>query len=96
MIELLTVIPIEEIVEKGIPYIQKNFDVGNYQKQFDIFWEYFINQWMNNTDPTLWNIHMILQKSNCNEILRNRTNNALERLFSINNFNNIIFIFIFF
>ena len=61
MIELLTVIPIEEIVEKGIPYIQKNFDVGNYQKQFDIFWEYFINQWMNNTDPTLWNIHMILQ-----------------------------------
>ncbi len=51
LINLLTVIPITEIVNKGIPYIRNHFDEGKYSKCFDDFWNYFVSTWMVKYDP---------------------------------------------
>jgi hypothetical protein len=77
LINLLTVIPIAEIENKGIPYIRSNFNEGVYSKHFDKFWSYFTHTWLGIYPPCDWNIHGIL-RFNSNTII-NRTNNPLER-----------------
>jgi hypothetical protein len=80
LLNLLTVIPKEEIVEKGIPYIRHNFEEGQYEKQFDIFWnKYFIDVWVSRFDPSCWNVNEIVKNNSKEDILINRTNNPLER-----------------
>ena len=37
-LNLLTVIPIPEIIPKGIPFIRATFDEKHYKPQFDAFW----------------------------------------------------------
>ena len=79
-IEILQVIPVEEIVKKGIPYVRfhlmKEKDMNaDLKKKFSEFWRYFINTWTKTYDPTTWNYYGLDDES----ILVNRTNNPLER-----------------
>ena len=78
IMNVLTVIPIEEIVTKGIPYCRCGFDESSHQVQFDSFWKYFISTWMVRYNPKVWNIHSFAT-DNSEFTLINRTNNPLER-----------------
>ena len=82
LINILTVIPVEEIVPKGIPFIRAHFDEGEYSRKFDQFWRYFQDTWINSYDPNNWNINAVInaQKESPDQIMINRTNNPLKRL----------------
>ena len=82
ILDILTIIPHDEIESKGIPYVQ--FLIENVIDQGDnaivdackwkVFWTYFKKQWLNKI-PT-WNVHAATTvKLNLND----RTNNGLER-----------------
>lgn len=72
-------IPPEDVVKKGIPYIKTKLVVGDKAKQFDEFWAYFIETWCDGRYKiTDWNIYALLGKEEEGELI-NRTNNALER-----------------
>jgi hypothetical protein len=79
LLNILTVIPINEIECKGIPYIRAHFDEGGHTDKFDVFWNYFANQWMNMCDPNCWNINGIIDGETAEGRMINRTNNPLER-----------------
>jgi hypothetical protein len=79
LMELLTIIDINEIVSKGTPYIRANcVHEVDYKDKFDLFWRYFVSTWLQRYDPQTWNIHHILGRERPISIV-NRTNNALER-----------------
>jgi hypothetical protein len=77
-LDILTTIPVDDIVKKGIPYLRSKFAVAEAEcpAQWKKFWEYFINTWMKGYDPISWNISGHLAAG---VELRNRTNNGLER-----------------
>ncbi len=78
LLDLLTVIPINEIVTKGIPYLRSKLDKrhGGSVELWDLFWVYFQKTWIKKFKPALWNVHHLLKKG---VSMRNRTNNPLER-----------------
>ena len=76
LMDILTVIPIEEIIPKGIPYIRANFNERGNREKFDQFWTYFVNTWIRNYPPDLWNY---TNTPNARDNMVNRTNNPLER-----------------
>jgi hypothetical protein len=77
VIDVLTVIPVDEIEPKGIPYVRSKVDETDWQSVWDTFWDgYFVNTWIKRFKPDTWNIHTHL---NNGVILRNRTNNPMER-----------------
>ena len=78
VMNILTVIPIEEILTKGIPYCRCGFDESSHQVQFNSFWSYFISTWMVRYNPRVWNVHSFVTE-NSEFTLINRTNNPLER-----------------
>jgi hypothetical protein len=75
LLNLLTVVPIEEILTKAIPYIDAKI---NQPGLLDSFWSYFINTWMKKYHPTSWNINHIPSGKE-EDVLINRTNCPLER-----------------
>jgi hypothetical protein len=79
LINILTVVPLEEIESKAIPYIRANFDEGPHVAKFDIFYNYILKTWMKRYDPKLWNLHHIHTNYSEEDILINRTNNPIER-----------------
>jgi hypothetical protein len=79
--EILCIIPIDEIISKGIPYVRfmmKDLESKN-PGPYDSFWKYFSKTWLNTYDPRTWNIHNILCRESPEDIMVNRTNNAIER-----------------
>ena len=76
-LEVLCVIPIREILTKGISYVRSKIDEGSYVEKFNCFWTYFRMTWMTKYDTHSWNIHDIVSNED-NEMLINRTNNACE------------------
>jgi hypothetical protein len=44
----------------------------------DNFWKYFNDTWLRSYDVNTWNIHHVLQTEYTEQIMVNRTNNALE------------------
>jgi MULE transposase domain len=78
VVNILTGIPIEEIIPKGIPYCRRGFDESSHQEQFNAFWEYFVKIWMIRYNPRIWNMHSFISES-ADFTLVNRTNNPLER-----------------
>ena len=78
VMNILTAIPIEEIIPKGIPYCRRGFDESSHQPQFDSFWDYFVKTWMIRYNPKVWNVHSFASE-NSEFTLINRTNNPLER-----------------
>lgn len=72
-INLLFILPHNEIVSAGIPYVRSKALQG--KTQFDDFWNrYFIKIWMEQYGPSTENIYGINQ-----DLLINRTNNPMER-----------------
>ena len=54
--EVLCVIPVNEIMNKGISYVLSKTDEGSNKEQFDSFWNYDKLTWMSKNDPKTWNI----------------------------------------
>lgn len=79
LINILTIVPVSEILIKAIPYIRAHFPEGAYKDAFNQFWSYFEKTWMNRYDPASWNISHLLKDAEGRENLINRTNNPLER-----------------
>ena len=75
--EVLCVVPINEILTKGISYVRSKTDESSYKEKFDSFWNYFRLTWMTKYDPKTWNIHEIVSNED-EDMLVNRTNNACE------------------
>ena len=80
-LDMLCIIPIDEILTKGIHFVRSNLDEfvlkedGNKWMEF---WKYFISYWCSDKQfMHTWNIHM--KDAEYFYVLRNRTNNALER-----------------
>lgn len=78
-INILSLIPIEEIEEYGIPFIRSVFNEGQYTVQFNLFWKYFGAVWIKRYPPNLWNINGYRRVEDEEGIIINRTNNPLER-----------------
>jgi hypothetical protein len=77
MIDLLIIIPINEIESKGIPYVRSLLEVNataSEKKQWNDFWQYFNKQWM--PIVAAWNIE---SKDGGYKDLVSKTNNGLER-----------------
>ena len=78
--DILTVIPVNEIKSKGIPFVKDNLkdDIleENDSEKMDKFWQYFEKYWMSSEKMIdSWNISNF--KGNKNVL--KRTNNGLER-----------------
>jgi hypothetical protein len=69
LLNLLTVVPIDEIRTKAVPYIEEKI---NQPGLLDVFWSYFFNTWMKKYDPQSWNINHIPPGKE-DDILINRT-----------------------
>jgi len=78
LINILPLVPTDELITKAIPYIRMHFDEGEDEVKFDIFWNYFTNTWIRAYEPSSWNIEAILNNPDKDEIMVNRTNNPLE------------------
>ncbi|KAE8893076.1 hypothetical protein PF005_g21676 [Phytophthora fragariae] len=75
IMDTLTVIPVDEIVSHGIPYVRSKIDERSHKKAWNTFWSYFSQTWMENYDPSWWNVsEMILTNAD----ISNRTNNPVE------------------
>jgi hypothetical protein len=78
VIDVLTIIPHDEIETKGIPYVKnilgamENYDNDKWEE----FWLYFDKTWMRVYTPSVWNITNVVDDV---RDLSNRTNNPLER-----------------
>ena len=68
-INILTTIPIEEIVPKGIPYIRSKLNEGKYKVEFNNFWIYFEKVWMKSYDPQGWNVHDLMIENILSQIV---------------------------
>ena len=71
-LDTLTIIPRDEIVTYGIPFLRSVLD-GTSATKWDVFWKYFAKQWLNKIPS--WNI---LDENGEYLEVRNRTNNAIE------------------
>jgi len=76
MIEVLTVIPHDEITTIGFQFLRSKLRLNEEDKpKLDSFFAYFEKTWMGKFRADDWNIHRILHNE---EQLANRTNNPLE------------------
>jgi hypothetical protein len=79
LIDLLTVIPVNEIKNIGIPFIRSVMeeDEAKYPDLFKQFWEvYFNNTWLKRYDPNDWNIGSLRETLKSDIKIVNRTNNG--------------------
>ena len=81
VIDLLTLIPRDEIIEKGIPYVRSISDkvctTREDLQNWALFWEYFVGYWCSSRGfIETWNI---IDEDAVYFESQNRTNNALER-----------------
>ena len=81
VLDVLTIIPRDEVVRKGIPYVRSILDIEvhtNEQRvKWNSFWAYFKSFWCSsNSFIKCWNI---IDSDGAYFDLQNRTNNALER-----------------
>jgi hypothetical protein len=87
VMDILTVIPEEEILGKGaiiffklltyftgIAYVQYKLGEVSNTSAWRTFWNYFRATWVDKYTPAVWNIHKMEEIA-----LANRTNNPLER-----------------
>jgi hypothetical protein len=81
LLDILTVIPVEEIRTNGIQFIDHTLSEEGHKYNLAPFWKYFRKTWLKAYDPKLWNIHHLINSEDpeTQDILINRTNNPLER-----------------
>ena len=76
-LDLLSVIPRDEVIEYGIPYLRSVLEAGKEKKtvaKWDVFWAYFNKTWI----PIIESWNICIGDDEDIEIV-NRTNNGLER-----------------
>ena len=76
VMNILTVIPIEDFLSKGIPYCRCGFDESSHQVQFNSFWSYFISTWMMRYNPRVLNVHSFVTENSEFTLINS---NSLER-----------------
>ena len=80
-LNIQTVVSVDEIIVKAIPYIRHKFYEKTYFHKFEQFWNYFIKMRMKTYDPKQRNINHIISNEieDADSVFNNRTNNPLER-----------------
>jgi len=83
-LEMLTVLPLEDVKTFGIPYIRMKMMVEEKKmsEEYNRFWIYFEKTWLQKKNMTDWNLADIKNSMNIHGDpinLANRTNNPLER-----------------
>jgi hypothetical protein len=78
VVDVLTIIPHDEIESKGIPYVSSILDCGETfsADKWAAFWIYFTKTWIKIYTPAVWNVCELVGDA---RDLSNRTNNPLER-----------------
>jgi hypothetical protein len=71
-------LPPEDVISKGIPYIQSKLTSYGNDVLLKKFWAYFVKIWCKTYSITDWSIYHLLGPSMKGELI-NRTNNPLER-----------------
>ncbi|RLN96227.1 hypothetical protein BBJ28_00025031 [Nothophytophthora sp. Chile5] len=78
-VDLLTVIPKDDIQIKGIPFVTNilytKIDRLGHKTKWDQFWRYFTATWIKLHKPSCWNISAMMESQ---VAIVNRTNNPLE------------------
>ena len=78
-VKLLTVMPEDEIISKGIPYLRQRIEGPERRPIYDEFWNsYFIPTWTVRYSLRTWNVYRFFETTGLREVLVNLTNNALE------------------
>ncbi|KAE8895386.1 hypothetical protein PF003_g20647 [Phytophthora fragariae] len=75
VIDVLTVIPIDEIRSKGIPYVMSIVNTKGAARIWTSFWDFFVRTWMTMFPPSLWNVNTYIEQE---MEMQNRTNNPIE------------------
>ncbi|EGZ15863.1 hypothetical protein PHYSODRAFT_508713 [Phytophthora sojae] len=75
-LDTLTVIPEDQITEKGVRYVRSIVDETGAKTKWNTFWKYFLKTWTQRFDVTTWNVHEMVR---CGVDIVNRTNNPLEK-----------------
>ncbi|KAE9028431.1 hypothetical protein PR002_g10394 [Phytophthora rubi] len=75
VIDVLTVIPIDKIRSKGIPYVMSIVNPKGAARIWTSFWDYFVRTWMTMFPPSLWNVNTYIEQE---MKMQNRTNNPIE------------------
>ncbi|EGZ18329.1 hypothetical protein PHYSODRAFT_332150 [Phytophthora sojae] len=56
-LDTLTVIPEDQIAEKGVRYVRSIVDETGSKTKWNTFWKYFLKTWTQRFDVTTWNVH---------------------------------------
>jgi hypothetical protein len=75
VIDVLTLVPYNEIKSHGIPYVRSKIDEVGHKGLWNTFWNYFTRTWMTMYDVETWNVSALMAQR---DLLTNRTNNPLE------------------
>ncbi|KAG3032222.1 hypothetical protein PC121_g4092 [Phytophthora cactorum] len=75
VIDVLTIIPVDQIADKGIHFVRAQMDETGNKTKWDAFWRYFRKTWMKSYGAGLWNVNSMTESG---IDLQNRTNNPLE------------------
>ncbi|ETN03634.1 hypothetical protein PPTG_23761 [Phytophthora nicotianae INRA-310] len=75
-LDVLTVIPAEEVLDKGLRYVRSIIDETETKTKWTAFWKYFVRTWTKRFDMSLWNVSQMRRN---NVSMTNRTNNPLEK-----------------
>ncbi|POM65200.1 Hypothetical protein PHPALM_19124, partial [Phytophthora palmivora] len=76
VLDVPTLIPVDEIPDKGIRYVRSRMDETGAKTKWDAFWRYFKSTWIRSYGADLWNVNNMAAAG---IDLTNRTNNPLER-----------------
>jgi hypothetical protein len=83
LLRLLTVLPVNEIAAKAIPYVRSKLADAAYRDKYDLYWAYFTSTWLNPNGtfvPDMWNIsRLLVNPLQIRPEVVNLTNNPLER-----------------
>ncbi|KAG4232376.1 hypothetical protein PC116_g19385 [Phytophthora cactorum] len=75
VIDALTIIPVDQIADKGIRFVRAQMDETSNKTKWDAFWRYFRKTWITSYGADLWNVNSMAESG---IDLQNRTNNPLE------------------
>ncbi|OWY90372.1 hypothetical protein PHMEG_00041522 [Phytophthora megakarya] len=77
VIDVLTVIPIEEIRPKGILFVVSKLSTKGAVRLWSDFWTYFTRTWLKLYPPETWNVNAYVASETD---MQNRTNKRLHVL----------------
>ncbi|KAG4240934.1 hypothetical protein PC116_g11102 [Phytophthora cactorum] len=61
VIDVLTIIPVDQIADKGIRFVRAQMDETGNKTKWDAFWRYFRKTWMTSYGADLWNVNSMTE-----------------------------------